>query len=134
MATAFQSDAFQNNAFQIDADTRDGGRNIRRVFYEEEEVREEVNARALEYRRNRERLRADIILAMDGPREQEALAVIEEHLGDEREALSAPDYEPELRGLLAEMSALKRIAALALAEEKRRFDEDEEDVEFLLLQ
>lgn len=106
-------------------DLHDGG--------EAERVRDEVIARAKSYRASRERLRADIILAMDGPQEAEVLEVIRENLGDEREALATPDYEPELRGLLAEMSALKRIAAIALAEEKRRFAEDEADVEMLLL-
>ena len=100
----------------------------------DERVRRGVEERALAYRASRDRLRADIILAIDGPQEAEVLEIIRENLGDEQEALSIPDYEPDLRGLLAEMSALKKIAEFALAEERRREDEDEADVELLLLQ
>lgn len=129
MANAFQSNAFQKNTFQIDADTRDG------VTQEEDErLRRVVEERALSYRRSREKLRSDIILAMEGPQEAEVLSVVESSLGEEREYLFTPDYEPELRGLLSEMNALKRIAQIALSEQRRRFQEDEEDVEFLLLQ
>ena len=95
---------------------------------------DEIEARASAYRRSREKLRADIVLAIDGPQEAEVLEIIRDNLGDERAALAAPDYEPNLRGLLAEMSALRRIAEIAIAEEKRRIDEDESDVELLLLQ
>lgn len=134
MATAFQSDAFQSDAFQIEAsDTHDGGRNIRRV-YDEEDIFEEIELRTARYRRSKEKLRADIVLAIDGPQEAEVLEIIRDNLGDEREAIATPDYEPNLRGLLAEMSALRRIAEIAIAEEKRRIDEDESDVELLLLQ
>ena len=101
---------------------------------DDEHIRREVEERAKAYRASRERLRADIVLAIDGPQEAEVLEIIEGTLGDERAALATPDYEPNLRGLIAEMSALRRIAEIAIAEEKRRIDEDEADVELLLLQ
>ena len=106
-------------------DTHDG--------FDADEVRRRVDERAAEYRRSRERLRADIVLAMDGPQEPQVVALVDAYIGDERAELEKPGYEPELRGLVAEMSGLRRMAELAIAEEKRRFDEDERDVELLLL-
>ena len=91
-----------------------------------------VAARARAYRNSRSRLRSDLLLAIDGPQAPEVLEVMREAIPEELER-AAPDYEPELKGLLADMSALRKIAEIALADERRRTDEDEEDVELLLL-
>lgn len=99
---------------------------------DEAAARRELDARAAAYRQSRERLRADLLLAIDGPQEAEAIAVLREAAPEEL-AKAAPDYEPDLRALLADMGALKRIAALAISEQRRRDDEDERDVELLLL-
>lgn len=138
MATSFFGGAFFGgeffNAAVVTAkDTHDGGRKKpwrQRIEYSKEAVDE----RALAYRQSRERLRADIVSAMDGPAEPAVLDVIREHLAPEDHvALAAPDYEPELRGLLSQTEALRELAALVIAEERRREDEDEETVELLLL-
>ena len=129
MSTAFQSNAFQTTAFQIDStDTHDGY-----SAEEDELLRQQVQARADAYRASKERLRSDLILAMEGPQESEAIEVLRDAIPAEL-AKAAPDYEPDLRAMLSDMRSLEHIARLALNEERRRFEEDEEEVEFLLLQ
>lgn len=130
---AFFGGEFFNVAVVTTRDTHDGGK--RKPWYQRLEfVKEETEGRAKSYRSNREQLRADIIFAMDGPIEDEVLNIVREHIDpEELEALAAPDYEPELRGLLSQTEALRHLAALVLAEHKRQMDEDEEDVELLLL-
>jgi len=115
------------------ADTHDGGK--RKPWRQRLEFgKDETEARAKEYRANRERLRQDIIFAMDGPIEAEVIDLVREHIEPEELAqLSAPDFEPQLRGLLSQTEALRNLAALVLSEHKRQEDEDEEDVEILLL-
>lgn len=116
-------------------DTHDGAKPKRKPWYQRLEfVKEETDERARSYRSNREQLRRDILFAMDGPIEAETLDIIREHMEPaEMERLSAPDYEPELRGLLSQTEALRHLAALVLSEQKRQDDEDEEDIEMLLL-
>ena len=134
MTTAFQSNAFQENAFQIDAsasttDTHDGI--WRQRIYRA--PKDEIEAKVKSYRKQREKLHADILFAMDGPAEGEVLDVIREHLEPaEYEAMAAPDYEPQFHSLMSQTVALRQIAR-AVIEEHERQEIDEEDSVMLLL-
>ena len=115
-------------------DTHDGGR---KPWYQKIE-KSEVDKRAKEYRSSRERLRDDIVFAMDGPIEGEVLDVIRAELDPEDFAkFGAPDYEPELRGLLSQTEALRKLAMLVLEERARvemeMAEQDDEESIMLLL-
>ena len=71
---------------------------------------------------------------MDGPAEVEVLDVIRSELEPEDYAKwGAPDYEPELKSLLSQTEALRKIARAVLEEHARQEADDEEDVALLLL-
>lgn len=112
------------------SDTHDGGK--KRPWVQRIEVsKEDVDKRAKQYRLKREKLYEDIRFAMDGPIEAEVLDVIRSELEPEDYAqFGAEDYEPQLKSLLSQTEALRTIARLVLEEHERQ---DEEDVEFLLL-
>jgi len=99
----------------------------------------EVDARAKLYRSSRERLREDIVFAMDGPAEGEVLDVIRSELEPEDFAkFGVPDYEPELKSLLSQTEALRKIARAVLEEHARieyeMAEQDDEEAIMLLLQ
>ncbi len=92
-----------------------------------------VDERAKEYKFNRQKLREDIIFAMDGPIEGEVLDVIRSELEPEDFAkFGAVDYEPQLKSLLSQTEALRKIARLVMEEHARQEQDDEEAITLLL--
>ena len=91
---------------------------------------DELEERVKEYKARHERLREDILFAMDGPQAEEVREVLAEA---EPAMESAEDYASNLSALLAEQSLLREIARFAIAEHQRRLDEDEDDVIALVL-
>ena len=139
MISAFQANAFQTNplAFQIQSgDTHDGSSEGGKKPWHQRIEKEAVNKLAQEYRISRAKLREDIIFAMDGPAEAEVLSAIRPEVTHE-ELYSAPDFEPELKGLLSQTEALRRIARAVLEERARQemlaLEADDEEAITLLL-
>jgi len=113
------------------ADTHDGRGGSKKPWHQRIE-KVKIDERAKSYRYDRKKLHEDILFAMDGPIEGEVLDVIRSELEPEDYAkFGTPDYEPELKSLLSQTEALRKIARLVLEQHER---EDEDDVEFLLLQ
>lgn len=91
-----------------------------------------VKKRAESYRQDIKNLESDIRSAMGSGAEEGVLDVIREHMDpEERQKLAAPDYEPELKSLLSQTEALRKIARLVMEEEARK-QEDEEEVALLI--
>ena len=128
--TNFYGSAFFGGGFfgpGVESDTHDGGK---KPWHQRIE-KKWIDAKVKEYRSEREKLREDIIFAMDGPIEGEVLDVIRSELEPEDYAqFGAEDYEPQLKSLLSQTEALRKIAILVMEE---RMMQDEEDAEFLLL-
>lgn len=100
-----------------------------------EYTKEEVDARVKAYRLKREKLHEDIRFAMDGPAEAPVLEAIRSELEPEDyEKLGASDFMPELKSLMSQTEALRKIARAVMEEHKRLEDEDDEDSAMLLLQ
>ena len=134
-ATSFFGGEFFNTpAPPVDTtDTHDGRR--KKPWHQRIEVsKRDIAERAKSYRSDRQKLREDIIFAMDGPIEGEVLDVIRSELEPEDfKNFGAEDYEPQLKSLLSQTEALRSIARLVLEEHERMELQDEDDVEFLLL-
>ena len=115
------------------SDTHDGG--WKKHWHQRIQVaKKDIDERAASYRKNRERLREDILFAMDGPIEGEVLDVIRSELEPEDYAKwGAPDYEPQLKSLMSQTEALRKIAKAVLEEHARQLENDEEEAVMLLL-
>ncbi len=93
----------------------------------------EFRKRAESYRTDKEALAEDIRFALESPIESEVLDVIRENIEpEELKALAAPDYEPELKSLLSQTEALRKIARLVMEEHERQMEADDEEAIMLL--
>ena len=107
----------------------DGADPWRQRTYRTEE--DEIEKRIAQYREHREKLRADILLAINGPAPEPVIEALVEHAEPETDVQTGESLD--FGSVLSDMQTLRKLAEFAISEQRRRDDEDEEDVELLLL-